>query len=1202
MPSGLRLVAEAAAFLRRSHAQRLVRQRVSGGTTTCDPTLLDDDAAHARRNDEDEHDDGEADQQGDFDDDDDTGDDDDVDDDEDDEDEDGGDEDDQDEDVAMEDDNGDVPEGAEEMMELIRDLRAKYKSLVQKMNARKNRKERDMLPPDATPEERARAARKREVRVYKEVKALMAKREFSRVGVINRMILDLDAKTDRAELRKRAALQQEWFLAQRSCVEKLEKELYNGENSLEARLRENISVRAVRRLRRLLTEVRNRETGQWSRMVIAQSPLTKGNGGDPHLTKRCNEALGIYAKRPVKAPFPLVHPDEMRATSRKLLQERTLEVAIPSLDGFSGAAWDLRDVQSDVFDGARSAENLRERPPVAAAPAASVGKDGEFLYRLWIGFDGLKWTHRNGLVRWCARTPDTKKMHNDPKFAREGITYAGQDKNAALVAASHIGGPISMRARLDEGVIVTKVDVTSLPKHVRDDNTPHGIAMRECLLYHCEVILPDGKDPEDLAKRVRVVQGGDLAAGHSAFGNGSCIHEMGICVKCFCKKHEFTKAKECSECIQRTATLQMVLAHTDPRPRMKGTNLPPFRCPCCKDLPLITPEFKEQEQLKMANMKPSKLEEYIKEHLKSHHGTELHSEVVIMQDPKWRSASSLHRTMNIAQNNCVATFMAVDFCPQMRAAANEAMDDAGMLAKFPWKNAKQRLKRLGNANDARILHSNPTLLVRLHEIFYPDEMLDPEVVNLIKQLKEAAALAEKVAGPSKKSKVIFGPKRKAALTGAVAGADGASAARKLNKKPKQPKQPKKGRPGVQPGVQPVAQQQQTAEPEDAEVLPEAVPNLDKLTDENLSKLTKDELIALCREHKLTIRGSIDELRARLIELRSGDTAAAAGSGDPLTDENLSKLTKVELIALCREHKLTIRGSMDELRTRLVELRKDRMAADATGSGDTAAAAGSGDAEAAAGSGDVAAAAAPGNGDTVAADADVEDEDEGQCEQLTAGASDDRKVGNAKTALKVWIKAIQFRNVLAAKIPGEYGDYDKGQLHLYAMKAQEAGREWALAIQLHTGNRSNWQYVHHAFAHVYDDIMTHGHPDSYDDSILESGNKRAKTKKKNLFFGGTDEIGAVYEQTRSTGKRDANGDLIMKIVKRKANASPAVQLLENTWLQQQFTMRRELEKQSEASKEVARMKSEAFAKACEQTEASLSRIDALVSALPGECGA
>ena len=294
MPSGLRLVAEAAAFLRRSHAQRLVRQRVSGGTTTCDPTLLDDDAAHARRNDEDEHDDGEADQQGDFDDDDAAGDDDDVDDDEDDEDEDGGDEYDQDEDVAMEDDNGDVPEGAEEMMELIRDLRAKYKSLVQKMNGRKNRQERDMLPPDATPEERARAARKREVRVYKEVKALMAKREFSRVGVINRMILDLDAKTDRAELRKRAALQQEWFLAQRSCVEKLEKELYNGENSLEARLRENISVRAVRRLRRLLTEVRNRETGQWSRMVIAQSPLTKGNGGDPHLTKRCNEALGIY--------------------------------------------------------------------------------------------------------------------------------------------------------------------------------------------------------------------------------------------------------------------------------------------------------------------------------------------------------------------------------------------------------------------------------------------------------------------------------------------------------------------------------------------------------------------------------------------------------------------------------------------------------------------------------------------------------------------------------------------------------------------------------------------------------------------------------------------------------------------------------------------------------------------------------------------
>ena len=59
--------------------------------------------------------------------------------------------------------------------------------------------------------------------------------------------------------------------------------------------------------------------------------------------------------------------------------------------------------------------------------------------KLWIGFDGLTWTARNGLVRWCVRSPDTNGKHNDPQFARDGCTYTGADKNAGLVAASNIG-------------------------------------------------------------------------------------------------------------------------------------------------------------------------------------------------------------------------------------------------------------------------------------------------------------------------------------------------------------------------------------------------------------------------------------------------------------------------------------------------------------------------------------------------------------------------------------------------------------------------------------------------------------------------------------------------------------------------------------------------------------------------------------------
>ena len=38
---------------------------------------------------------------------------------------------------------------------------------------------------------------------------------------------------------------------------------------------------------------------------------------------------------------------------------------------------------------------------------------------------------------------------------------------------------------------------------------------------------------------------------------------------------------------------------------------------------------------------------------------------------------------------------------------------------------------------------------------------------------------------------------------------------------------------------------------------------------------------------------------------------------------------------------------------------------------------------------------------------------------------------------------------------------------------------------------------------YEDVMMHGHPESYDDAILEAGNRRAKNGKRILFWGGTD---------------------------------------------------------------------------------------------------
>ena len=77
--------------------------------------------------------------------------------------------------------------------------------------------------------------------------------------------------------------------------------------------------------------------------------------------------------------------------------------------------------------------------------------------RAWIGADGLTWTARNGIVRWCWRTSDTKRNHNSTRYGREGFTYAGKDCNTGLVASSKIGGETSLRARMDAGVVTTAI-------------------------------------------------------------------------------------------------------------------------------------------------------------------------------------------------------------------------------------------------------------------------------------------------------------------------------------------------------------------------------------------------------------------------------------------------------------------------------------------------------------------------------------------------------------------------------------------------------------------------------------------------------------------------------------------------------------------------------------------------------------------------
>ena len=274
--------------------------------------------------------------------------------------------------------------------------------------------------------------------------------------------------------------------------------------------------------------------------------------------------------------------------------------------------------------------------------------------------------------------------------------------------------------------------------------------MQKILCYECEVQIDVG--PEGQAQKSQVVQGGDRVAGHAAFGLDSCIERTGVCMRCLCRKPDWTNEQKCNDSVRRTAVLQCLLNHVDPRKRMKGyTDIEPLSCPCC-DVP-ITEEFMKEEQDKFDKLNATNQKKWMREHSKRHLGGMWHEELVVFQDSKWRGSSNLHRRTNMAHNNVLATFMAVEFDAAKRLRANEAMEDAGMMTRFPTKSRKQRISKLANGDEARILHSNPALLLRLFESFYADDPLlsGDDVQTLMQQLAAAAKAAGKPVGPSKRS-------------------------------------------------------------------------------------------------------------------------------------------------------------------------------------------------------------------------------------------------------------------------------------------------------------------------------------------------------------------------------------------------------------------------------------------------------------------
>ena len=157
---------------------------------------------------------------------------------------------------------------------------------------------------------------------------------------------------------------------------------------------------------------------------------------------------------------------------------------------------------------------------------------------------------------------------------------------------------------------------------------------------------------------------------------------------------------------------------------------------------------------------------------------------------------------------------------------------------------------------------------------------------------------------------------------------------------------------------------------------------------------------------------------------------------------------------------------------------------------------------------------------------------------------------------------------------------------------DTGRAWAVAIMEHTKNKAAWQYVHDAYAHIEEDILTHGPGDRNDDSILEKGNRRKKRLGDRCTFrGGTNDPKAKFVQRVRQKERDENGKwtgrYMTKTMSRRANVGVAAQVLRLDLIAQICEAARAGASASASAKEIATKAEEKLARAAKRDGALAS---------------
>jgi len=249
-------------------------------------------------------------------------------------------------------------------------------------------------------------------------------------------------------------------------------------------------------------------------------------------------------------PFVFCTSSEAKHAADASIEDKEQLFPDEDSDGyaFEGSAWAFKSSIAELLDKCEEDDNLHAVPP---------GK----RRRVQLIADAMGWTARTGCARMMIRSPDTKRMHNNPRYSVDNAFILGDDKAESMSALAKLGGADGLYETVQDSLKVTK-----LKDHELDEAGKAALADPLWAPFSCVQVDPVISVPRKDGSTIEVDLGfgADLASACSMGATGGPTDKFTGCDKCILRRPDFHNAAKIRTARRRNFANTTALAHINP--------------------------------------------------------------------------------------------------------------------------------------------------------------------------------------------------------------------------------------------------------------------------------------------------------------------------------------------------------------------------------------------------------------------------------------------------------------------------------------------------------------------------------------------------------------------------------------------------------------------------------------------------------------